>query len=125
MTKIKVGATSRNVLIFGGGYDEAQDSKLLRSTDAVGNSVFIVDADSGELIWSASNADADLNLPYMGSIPAKVSVIDRDNDGIAYHMYVADMGGQLFRLDIHNEESVAGLVTGGLLANFSQRYRGR
>jgi type IV pilus assembly protein PilY1 len=124
VTKIKVGAASRNVLIFGGGYDEDQDSKLLRSTDAVGNSVSIVDADSGELIWSASNTD--LNLPYMGcSIPARVSVIDRDNDGIAYHMYVADMGGQLFRLDIHNEESVAGLVTGSLLANFSQRYRGR
>jgi type IV pilus assembly protein PilY1 len=119
VTKIKVGATSRNVLIFGGGYDEDQDSKLIRSTDAVGNSVFIVDADSGELIWSASNADADLNLPDMGySIPARVSVIDRDNDGFADHMYVADMGGQLFRLDIHNEESVAGLVTGGLLANF-------
>ncbi|MFT5923556.1 MAG: type IV pilus assembly protein PilY1, partial [Paraglaciecola sp.] len=120
VTKIKVGATSRNVLIFGGGYDEDQDSKLLRSTDAVGNSVFIVDADSGELIWSASNADADLNLTEMGySIPARISVIDRGNDGFADHMYVADMGGQLFRLDIQNGESAADLVTGGLLAKFS------
>jgi type IV pilus assembly protein PilY1 len=120
VTKIKVGATSRNVLIFGGGYDEDQDSKLLRSTDTVGNSVFIVDADSGELIWSASKTDADLNLPEMGySIPARISVIDRDNDGFADHMYVADMGGQLFRLDIHNGESVVDLVTGGLLANFA------
>jgi type IV pilus assembly protein PilY1 len=120
VTKIKVGATSRSVLIFGGGYDEDQDSKLLRSPDSVGNSVFIVDADSGELIWSASNTEADLNLPEMGySIPARISVIDRENDGFADHMYVADMGGQLFRLDIHNGESVVDLVSGGLLANFA------
>lgn len=124
VTKIKVGTSTKNVLIFGGGYDENQDSKLLRgtdpaSTDAVGNSVFIVDADTGELIWSASKTGADLNLPDMKySIPARISVIDRDNDGLADHMYVADMGGQLFRLDIHNEKSGADLVTGGLLANF-------
>jgi len=119
VTKIKVGAASRNVLIFGGGYDEGQDSKLLRDADIVGNSVFIVDADSGELIWSASDADADLNLPQMDySIPARISVIDRDNDGFADHMYVADTGGQLFRLDIHNTKPVADLVTGGLIADF-------
>ncbi|MFT6989745.1 MAG: type IV pilus assembly protein PilY1 [Paraglaciecola sp.] len=118
VTKIKVGGTSRNVLIFGGGYDEDQDSKLLRSADSVGNSVFIVDADTGERIWWASLTGADLNLPEMQySIPARISVIDRDNDGFADHMYVADTGGQLFRLDIH-DESVADLVSGGLLADF-------
>ena len=120
VTKIKVGSASRNVLIFGGGYDEDQDSKLLRSADSVGNSVFIVDADSGELIWSASASAANLVLPEMQySIPARISVIDRNNDGFADHMYVVDTGGQLFRLDIHNGESVVDLVSGGLLANFA------
>jgi type IV pilus assembly protein PilY1 len=118
VTKIKVGGTSRNVLIFGGGYDEGQDNKLLRSADTVGNSVFIVDADTGERIWWASLTGADFNLPEMQySIPARISVIDRDNDGFADHMYVADTGGQLFRLDIQ-DESVADLVSGGLLADF-------
>lgn len=118
-TKIKVGSTSKNVLIFGGGYDEDQDSKLLRAADGMGNAVFIVDADTGALIWSASKSGADLNLPEMQySIPARISVIDRDSDGVADHMYVADTGGQLFRLDIHNGESVSNLVTGGLLADF-------
>ena len=120
VTKIRVGGTSKDVLIFGGGYDEDQDNKLLRSVDSVGNSVFIVDANTGALIWSASDADADLNLPEMGySVPARISVIDRESDGYADHMYVADMGGQIFRLDIHNGKGVANLVTGGLLANFS------
>jgi type IV pilus assembly protein PilY1 len=119
ITKIRVGATAKNVLIFGGGYDEDQDSKSLRSADNVGNAVFVVDADTGQLIWSASNSGANFNLPAMQySIPARISVIDRDNDGFADHMYVADTGGQLFRLDIHNGESLADLVTGGLMADF-------
>jgi type IV pilus assembly protein PilY1 len=119
VTKIMVGNVTKNVLIFGGGYDEDQDSKLLRSADTVGNAVFIVDADSGDLIWSASKENADLNLSDMQySIPARISVIDRENDGFADHMYVADVGGQLFRLDIHNGESVVDLVTGGLMADF-------
>ncbi|MDP5031477.1 PilC/PilY family type IV pilus protein [Paraglaciecola sp.] len=119
VTKIRVGSTAKNVLIFGGGYDADQDSKLTRSADSTGNAVFIVDADSGALIWSASNSDANLNLSDMQySIPARVSVIDRDNDGFADHMYVVDMGGQLFRLDIHNGEAISDLVTGGLMADF-------
>ena len=119
ITKIRVGATVKNVLIFGGGYDEDQDSKSIRSADNVGNAVFIVDADNGQLIWSASNTGANLNLADMQySIPARISVIDRDNDGFADHMYVADVGGQLFRLDIRNGEPLSDLVTGGLMADF-------
>lgn len=118
VTKVKVGETIRNVLIFGGGYDVEQDNKLARSADTLGNAVFIVDADSGELIWSASNSGADLLLNDMQySIPARISVIDRDNDGLADHMYVADLGGQLFRLDIHNGTGRSDLVSGGLLAD--------
>ena len=119
VTKIRVGASAKTVLIFGGGYDEDQDSKSVRSADTIGNAVYIVDADTGQLIWSASNNAANLNLTAMQySIPARISIIDRDNDGFADHMYVADTGGQLFRLDIHNGESLADLVTGGLLADF-------
>ncbi|NCP64500.1 MAG: pilus assembly protein PilY [Paraglaciecola sp.] len=118
-TKINVGGSVRSVLIFGGGYDADQDAKQYRSADNIGNAVFIVDAQTGALIWSASNADANLNLDTMTySIPARISVIDRENDGVADHMYVADMGGQLFRLDIHNGASLSDLVTGGLMADF-------
>jgi type IV pilus assembly protein PilY1 len=120
VTKIRVGSTSKNVLIFGGGYDKDQDDKAVRSADSVGNAVFIVDADTGDLIWSASkDVGADLVLADMQySIPARISVIDRENDGYADHMYVVDMGGQLFRLDIHNGEATSDLVTGGLMADF-------
>ncbi|MFT4937087.1 MAG: type IV pilus assembly protein PilY1 [Paraglaciecola sp.] len=119
ITKINVAGTVREVMIFGGGYDEAQDSNTTRTADMVGNSVYIADANTGELIWSASNSDATMLLSDMQySIPARVSVIDRESDGLADHMYVVDMGGQMFRLDINHGSSTSELVSGGLLADF-------
>lgn len=117
ITKVRIGDVVKNVVIIGGGYDPDQDSKAERSDDVVGNSVYIIDADNGDLLWSAGKEDADLVLTDMKySIPARISVIDRDNDGFADHMYVADMGGQIFRLDIYNGEARSDLVSGQLLA---------
>lgn len=119
ITKVKIGNTVKNVMIVGGGYDEAQDEKVNRSADSVGNSVYMIDADNGNLLWSASDENANLNLTQMKySIPARIAIVDRDQDGLADHMYVADMGGQLFRLDINNGENTSNLVKGGLLASF-------
>ncbi|MEW9798746.1 PilC/PilY family type IV pilus protein [Alteromonas sp. CYL-A6] len=119
ITKVRMGGTTKNVMIVGGGYDDDQDTKAVRSPDGVGNAVYMFDADTGDLLWSASNADADLNLENMVySIPGRISVIDRDNDGFADHMYVADMGGQLFRMDIYNGESGSDFVKGARLADF-------
>nr|WP_240612744.1 PilC/PilY family type IV pilus protein [Alteromonas flava] len=119
ITKMDVGGSTKNVMIFGGGYDDAQDVKTVRSPDAIGNAIFIVDADNGQLLWKASLTGANLNVPEMQySIPARISVIDRDNDGLADHMYAADMGGQLFRFDIYNGKAGANFIKGGLLADF-------
>ncbi|MDO6566205.1 PilC/PilY family type IV pilus protein [Alteromonas sp. 1_MG-2023] len=118
-TKVRIGTQEKNVMIVGGGYDETQDDKIVRDADSVGNAVFMFDADTGALLWHASNADADLNLASMNySIPGRISVIDRDNDGLADHMYVGDMGGQLFRMDIYNGNSGSDLVKGARLADF-------
>lgn len=120
LTKVKIGSTIKNVFIVGGGYDEAQDAKITRFHDTVGNSIYMIDADNGSLLWSASNANADLIVDDMNySIPARVSAVDRNKDGLADHLYVADMGGQIFRFDIYHGESTPNLVKGGLLATFS------
>ncbi|MFT6086469.1 MAG: type IV pilus assembly protein PilY1 [Glaciecola sp.] len=117
ITKINHGGIVKDVMIVGAGYDDEQDSKVNRSADSIGNAVYIIDANTGELLWSASNNNADYMIPDMQySIPARISVIDRDNDGLADHMYVADMGGQIFRLDIYNGQPTSNLVSGGLLA---------
>ncbi len=118
VSKVKIGASTKNVLIFGGGYDEDQDSKQVRSDDNLGNAVYIVDADTGALLWTVSNSNADFELAEMTySIPARVAVIDRDNDDLADHLYVTDMGGQVFRLDIYNGESGNDFMKGSVIAN--------
>ncbi|MEE3056242.1 MAG: PilC/PilY family type IV pilus protein, partial [Pseudomonadota bacterium] len=119
ITKVNMGGQVKNVMIVGGGYDDVQDDRAIRANDVVGNAVFMFDADTGSLLWHASNEDADLNLTNMTySVPGRISVIDRDNDGFADHMYVADMGGQLFRLDIYNGNSGTNFIKGARIADF-------
>ncbi len=114
------GATQNDenaVLIFGGGYDPSQDNPGY-STDSSGNGLYIVDADSGALLWRAgSDAAASLQLPAMSnSIPAGVRVLDLNSDDFADRMYVGDMGGQLWRFDIFNGQTAGQLVAGGVMA---------
>ncbi|MFK0571735.1 pilus assembly protein [Endozoicomonas sp.] len=103
-TRIKIGSTIRDVLIFSGGYDPAQDNAESYQSDSMGNAVYIVDAHDGTLIWSASNdRSATLQLTSMNySIPGGVRVIDLEGDGLADQMFFADTGGQVWRLYINN-----------------------
>ncbi|MEM7083573.1 MAG: PilC/PilY family type IV pilus protein [Pseudomonadota bacterium] len=117
--KIKLGNTERDVLIFGGGYDPNQDSS--NSADAIGNSVYIADAKTGDLIWSAggTGTGADLVLSEMThSIPSDVRIIDTDNDGYVDRLYVGDMAAQVWRFDINPDETTLDAqITGGRLAD--------
>ena len=56
------------VLFFGGGYDPAEDNKTSRSDSGMGNAIFMVDAATGDLLWSSSNSGADLNLTEMKNL---------------------------------------------------------
>lgn len=106
-----------DVLIFGGGYDmcyeyegfqvgvtdsELGDCSNLSKTK--GNAVYIINAKTGALIWSASSdSGATTSVPTMkNSIVAGVTTLDRDNDGFMDHIYFADLGGQVFRADFTN-----------------------
>lgn len=107
-----------DVLIFGGGYDMCYeyegfqvgvtDSELGSScsgkSNAEGNAVYIINAKTGALIWSASSdSEATTSVPTMkNSIVAGVTTLDRDNDGFMDHIYFADLGGQVFRADFTN-----------------------
>lgn len=123
-TKIKVGNTITDVLVFGGGYDPDQDNATIRTLDDQGNDLFIVNARTGALIWSASGASIS-GMNY--SIPSGVNVtalqtndqgkIFTDPDGLAGQIFVGDMGGQVWRFHINNGESGNGLVTGGIFAS--------
>ena len=106
-----------DVLIFGGGYDMCYeyegfqlgvtDSELKECSNkssVKGNAVYIVNAITGDLIWSASSdSSASKTVDTMkNSIVAGVTTLDRDNDGFMDHLYFADLGGQVFRADFTN-----------------------
>ena len=124
ITKVDINGTKKLVAIFGGGYHTSQD--FTNATDSGGNAVYMVDALTGALLWSAGNHpghDLKLNdLDY--SIPATLKVLDLNLDGLADRMYVGDMGGQVWRFDIFNGEPVSKLVEGGTLATLGRRAAG-
>ncbi len=102
--------TLQQVLVFGGGYDTVQDNGAY-ATDANGNQIFMVDAESGNVLWYAgptTDAGADLRHASMThGIPGDVRPIDLTGDGFADRMYAADMGGRVWRFDIHNGQTRA------------------
>ncbi|HHJ34141.1 MAG TPA: hypothetical protein ENJ87_00095, partial [Gammaproteobacteria bacterium] len=119
--KIKDGSAEKTVLIFGGGYDTDQDSVTVRTADTVGRAVFIADAETGALLWSAGPG-GDTVLPEMQySIPARIKPLDLSGDGFTDRLYVADMGGQIFRFDIDNDNGslLASSVSGGRIADLA------
>ena len=106
-----------DVLVFGGGYDMCYEyegfqlgvinselNECSNKTSVKGNAVYIVNARTGALIWSASSdAGATKTVATMkNSIVAGVTTLDRDNDGFMDHIYFADLGGQVFRADFTN-----------------------
>ncbi|WCD81512.1 PilC/PilY family type IV pilus protein [Pseudomonas sp. TUM22785] len=122
LAKIKLNGTDKQVLIFTGGYDVNQDNDNPNTPidDTIGNRIFIVDADTGQLLWSAGNTGSTLNITSMtNSIPADPAIIDRNGDGFADIIYAADTRGQVFRVDLNNANTGAStLATGGRIASF-------
>ena len=126
--KIKIGSVTKDVLIFGGGYDLSQDRKRQRSPDSMGRAIYIVDADTGALVWSGGNPAAQpagSNKHYAFndmtySIPADLSIVPNSNTGLLSQFYVGDMGGRLWRFDVNNGSEIAELVDGGIIADFGQ-----
>lgn len=120
-TKAKIKRTSTDtgtdVLVFGGGYDMCYEYEKFQvgvtDTDlgacsgidnVQGNAVYIINAQDGSLIWSATGtgtASTTVNT-MTNSVVAGITTLDRDNDGFMDHIYFADLGGQLFRADFTN-----------------------
>lgn len=84
------------VLFFGGGYDTNQDAAT-PGLDTMGRAIFVTDAATGSLIRKFDAGDH-ANLLY--SIPADVQAIDATGDRTIDRLYVGDMGGNLWRVDV-------------------------
>ncbi len=113
--RIKVNGIETDVLIFGGGYDLQQDDVTgARTADTLGNAIYIVNVDTGQRLKWISNTGADLNISGMtNAIPASVTVIDVNADGISDRIYAADVGGRILRIDLEDT------LTGGVIADLN------
>ena len=128
ITRVNIQGATQNsqrlVLVIGGGYDAMEDNTTFYANDTVGRRLYMVDAISGNLLWSAGGTGSGanfINASMTHSIPSPVSVLDIDGNGYAERMYVGDMAAQLWRFDITNGNPVASLVTGGVIASLGTK----
>lgn len=114
LAQVKVNGVATPVLIFNGGFDPIThdvEGAVNTSGDTVGNSIYIVNAWSGGLIWSANDDGSDgaaiKNSDMKWSMPASPAVVDLDFDGFVDNIYSVDLAGQIFRVDINNTNTSA------------------
>lgn len=94
------------VLVFGAGYDPAKDDhdSFGDATDSIGRGVFIVDAETGALVWSVTPAaSSSVNkqaTELTASVAAPVTTLDSNGDGLSDRIYFADVAGVLWRIDL-------------------------
>lgn len=104
---ISAKAPSSPVIIVGGG-NSVSGSDIPEKTNISGRAIYIVDADTGQKLFSVSpDHDSIVNLqaPLEYPIPASVAVLDSDHDGFDDRLYVGDLGGNVWRLDMNGEFS--------------------
>jgi type IV pilus assembly protein PilY1 len=108
------------VLFFGAGYDpiaEDPDPPIgpLSTTEAVGRGIFVLDAITGDFLFSAAKVStgATRSLVVSGmvhSIPSDVLAMDRNQTGYVDRVYVGDVGGNVWRLDTNGDISGWGVT---------------
>lgn len=109
VTYIKGGAGEKiKVVIFSGGYDPVNDDQSYTEnydTTSKGNAVFIVNAETGELLKKATGeidgGDKSLIVDGMNySLPGGVAVVDKNGDNFADDIFTADVRGNIFRIHL-------------------------
>jgi len=109
-SKINFGSdgSPKPVLIFGAGYSVSKDASGPGTNDDVGRGIYMVDAETGSLLWSVTpEAQNTKNTQYTGftdSIPSRITLLDSDSDGFVDRLYTGDTGGNVFRVDMPGNE---------------------
>lgn len=88
------------VVIFTAGYDTNKDN-VSKSNDSIGEGLFIVKAETGELIWALTR---DNGFKGRHSIVGGVAALDSNYDGFDDRLYMADTGGGVWRVDMPGAE---------------------
>lgn len=86
------GGNPKPVLVFGGGYDQCEDTNnQTRCTGArKGDGIWFVDGDTGAILRI---------YPTNYSVPGDVALI-KDSNGKLTYVYAADSGGYVYRINV-------------------------
>ena len=117
------------VVMFAGGYDMNKDARgVVGTDDSEGNAIFVVNAETGELVWKAirgggSGGPRVFEHPRLtDSIPSTLAVGDTDGDGFTDRLVVGDTGGNVWRADLQGTDTADWKIT--LLASLGRHAAG-
>ncbi len=109
---VETPAGSRPAVMFAGGYDLNKDIRgSVGTNDAEGNAIYVVDAETGALIWKARGGSGGAGAKVfehpqlVDSIPSTLSVADTDGDGNTDRIVVGDTGGNIWRADLDGADT--------------------
>jgi type IV pilus assembly protein PilY1 len=109
--KVRIsGGGEKWVAFVGGGYDTANNN-------ATGKVFYVVDLTTGAKLWEYYNpGSASDDRQYMNfSLAAAPSIVDLDNDGYIDHVYIGDVGGQMWKFDV----SAPATLSSGVATNWT------
>jgi hypothetical protein len=95
--KVRSNGEDAWLAFVGSGYDNVP-------SETVGNVFYAIDAETGEYFWAfyAGEVDTSVGLGWNipNTIPCSPSIIDIDQDGHADRVYVADLDGRVWKVDV-------------------------
>ena len=93
------------LIVLGGGYDPCEDADTSGPScaSAKGRKVYVLDADTGAILQAFNT---------LRSVPADVTLVDRNFDGQVDHGYVVDTGGNVYRIDFVDPLTLGPLSAG-------------
>ena len=132
--RVDIGSGAIDVFVVGGGYngddggdnagdlgkDAANRNGTTGTDDDEGNAVFIINAQTGALVWKAvkgaslgyTAATKSYTHPgLLDSIPGQVAAVDSTGDRLLDRLYFADTGGVVWRADIAGADRSAWTLT--------------
>ncbi|MGI9336687.1 MAG: pilus assembly protein, partial [Gammaproteobacteria bacterium] len=131
LRRIRVGTTAagrselKTVMFVAAGYDANHD-RSYKTADSLGNGFYIVDPENGRRLFYASGTKHatgnGVDVPGMVyPVPSDLALIDSDGDLAIDRVYFADLGGQVWRVDIKPDLSATAGIKGvaGRLASLS------
>lgn len=97
IARVRLGGKEKTIAVIGGGFNKAAGT--------VGRAVYILNAIDGTLIRKFTDA----SMTYC--IPSDPIIVDKNNNGFADYVYIGDISGQLWKIDVSDTNSASNWTT--------------